>query len=296
MWTIPSIVSRLMPDASAARKASSRLGPVCPCVPARASAWQDPHFCVNIALPLDRSGSSRPQAASGSATAAATSAATSGLTVFRARLTGREHYPVGERDGVDASRRPWAAAITPWATLSQRVAARRLGRQRRAGPVALGGSSVSQAISFAAICSTASGPRSNESSGRSSGSSAGASVRVTSARPECAADSGNAPQAAASAATMPNASGNVLGTTWASQAGSRSGRSSCSRRPVKCTRSAAAGAAASQSSPDALEERAQVAQLARRAALELAPARGDLARVVEVARASASTKRSSASR
>ena len=53
----------------------------------------------------------------------------------------------------------------------------------------------------------------------------------------------SAPQAAASTATIPKASGKVLGTTWASQAGSRSGRSSCSRRPVKLARSNARPAA-----------------------------------------------------
>ena len=48
---------------------------------------------------------------------------------------------------------------------------------------------------------------------------------MTSASPEWDAESGRAPQQAASAATMPNASGKVLGTTCDSHAGSSSGRS-----------------------------------------------------------------------
>jgi hypothetical protein len=95
-----------MPSVSAVRKAASRSGPVVPWVPARPRMWQVPHSCVNSALPFERSASSRPQAASGSATAAVTAAASSGRTVLRARLTGREHYPL-------------AASITPRATLSQ---------------------------------------------------------------------------------------------------------------------------------------------------------------------------------
>ena len=129
------------------------------------------------------------------------------------------------------------------------------------------------------------------------GSSAGASVAVTSAIPEWLAESGSAPQAAASAATMPKASGKVLGMTCASQAGRRSGRSSCSSRPVKWMRSAAAGAARSQSSPDAVEERAQVLQRPRAARPPArGPARRSRAGRPGRARASASTKRPSASR
>jgi len=61
--------------------------------------------------------------------------------------------------------------------------------------------------------------------------------------PNARAESGSAPQAAASAATIPNDSGNVLGTTWAEELASSCGRSSCSRRPVKYTRSKAPRAA-----------------------------------------------------
>jgi hypothetical protein len=67
---------------------------------------------------------------------------------------------------------------------------------------------------------------------------------VTSARPEWAALSGSVPQAAASAATIPKASGNVLGTTCASQAASSGASSSWSRRPVRTTRSGRPAAAA----------------------------------------------------
>ena len=64
-----------------------------------------------------------------------------------------------------------------------------------------------------------------------------ASVRATSPSPEWLATTGSAPQAAASAATIPNASGNVLVTAIASAAGSRSASSAWSSRPANATRS-----------------------------------------------------------
>jgi hypothetical protein len=88
------------------------------------------------------------------------------------------------------------------------------------------------------------GPTSKVSHGRTSPGTAAASARATSAIPEWPATTGSAPQAAASAATMPNASGNVLGIASASAAGSTSASSECSSRPaqwtVRVTRSAAA--------------------------------------------------------
>ena len=86
-------------------------------------------------------------------------------------------------------------------------------------------------------------PTGNDSQGRAGTGTAAASGAVTSARPECAAEIGRMPHAAASAATMPKASGNVLGTTWASQAASSGASSSCSSRPVSTTRSPSAAAA-----------------------------------------------------
>ena len=65
---------------------------------------------------------------------------------------------------------------------------------------------------------------------------AGASVAVTSARPEWDDDSGIDPQHAASARTMPKASGNVLGTTTTRDRPIRSETWSCSSLPVKWTR------------------------------------------------------------
>ena len=53
--------------------------------------------------------------------------------------------------------------------------------------------------------------------------------------PEWPATTGSAPQAAASAATIPNASGNVLGIAIASAAGSTSVSSECSSRPAQWT-------------------------------------------------------------
>ena len=91
--------------------------------------------------------------------------------------------------------------------------------------------------SASASCGTASGPTSNESHGRTSSGTAVASVRATSPSPEWLATTGRAPQAAASAATIPNASGNVLVTAIASAAGSRSASSSWSSRPANATRS-----------------------------------------------------------
>ena len=73
-----------------------------PAVPARASVWQEPHFCTNCALPFARSGSSRPQAPRDSASATAHERRQRGLTVFRVRLTGREHYPLRTVAGAPA--------------------------------------------------------------------------------------------------------------------------------------------------------------------------------------------------
>ena len=88
------------------------------------------------------------------------------------------------------------------------------------------------------------GPTSNVSHGRTSGGAAAASARATSAMPEWPATTGSAPHAAASAATIPNASGKVLGIAIASATGSTSVSSSCSSRPAQCTRAAMPSAAA----------------------------------------------------
>ena len=83
---------------------------------------------------------------------------------------------------------------------------------------------------------TACGPTSNVSQGRTSCGTACASARATSAIPECPATTGSAPHAAASAATIPNDSGNVLGIASASAAGSTSASSSWSSRPAQWIR------------------------------------------------------------
>ena len=88
---------------------------------------------------------------------------------------------------------------------------------------------------------------------------------ATSARPEWPATTGSAPHAAASAATMPNASGNVLGIASASAAGSTSASSSCSSRPAQCTRSAmplGRRAVRRRLGAERVEERGQLGQLA----------------------------------
>ncbi len=56
--------------------------------------------------------------------------------------------------------------------------------------------------------------------------------RETSRMPEWSAETGGTPQAAASAATMPNASGKTLGITRVSAAGITSATSACSSRPL----------------------------------------------------------------
>ena len=71
---------------------------------------------------------------------------------------------------------------------------------------------------------------------RSSGGYSASSPAAISARPEWRATSGGEPQAAASAATMPNASGNADGVTPTSASGHRCARWRCSSGPVKSTR------------------------------------------------------------
>ena len=82
---------------------------------------------------------------------------------------------------------------------------------------------------------------------------------------------------------MPNDSGKVEGITWASQAGSSSGRSSCSSRPVKWIRRGRLRGRRAATRRHRVEERVQVAQLARRPALQLAPAGGDVPERLDVA-------------
>ena len=59
------------------------------------------------------------------------------------------------------------------------------------------------------------------------------SPAATSASPECSATTGGTPADAASAATIPNASGKIEGTAATSQSGSRWARCRCSSGPVK---------------------------------------------------------------
>src|ERR1700761_8743133 len=59
---MPSIVAASKPPASrAAAKASSRFGPIVAVVPAWASVWQTPHFCVKRIRPRATSGLVVPQ-------------------------------------------------------------------------------------------------------------------------------------------------------------------------------------------------------------------------------------------
>jgi hypothetical protein len=142
---------------------------------------------------------------------------------------------------------PPAATATPSATSCQPNSAEASSvRSSRAWRQASGVFAVnnSQQVSLSAISRTAPGPSWKDSCERRSLRTAGASTSVTSASPEWSADSGIDPQHAASARTMPNASGKVLGMTSACDADINSDTSSCSIRPAKCRRCIAAGAAA----------------------------------------------------
>ncbi len=99
------------------------------------------------------------------------------------------------------------------ATIASRVAARR------------SSGASSQPATAAASSGIALARARSPSSGRAASGTTSESVAATSPSPLWRATTGNEPQAAASAATIPNASGNVLGTTIASVAGSRSASS-----------------------------------------------------------------------
>ena len=249
---------------------------------------------MNSALPLDRSGSSRPQrgqrqrraAAARHRRAAALPCSGRGSPggTIRWRSRGAERRGVPRRPRSPLRRRsPTSSGAPPR-------------RQRGARPLALGRIEGEPGDQLGGDLLDRVRADVERQQRPQLGRQRRRERAVTSAMPECAADSGSAPQAAASAATMPNASGNVLGMTWASHAGSRSGRSSCSSRPVKWTRSAAAGAAASHVRPGARRGTRAGSSARPRPALELAAARGDVARSSRSRRRSASTKRSSASR
>ena len=213
-------------------------------------------------------------------------------------LTGREHYPLAERDGVKRRGGPGRPRSPPRPRSPTNSARGRLRRERGARRArARPGRASARRPAWRRSARPRRGPTSKDSNGRSSAPARAPAWRVTSAIPEWPADSGSAPQAAASAATIPNASGNVLGITCASQAGSRSGRSSCSSRPVKCTRSAAAGAAAQPVAPGA-RRGTRSGTSARPAGRPPARARAPRSRAGRRGRAAAgaSTKRPSASR
>ena len=246
LWTTPSMPLSPKPCWRASVKAASRFGPWMPLVPARASVWQEPHFWHEQRLAVHEVGlvaaawPQPPTSASHERRPAARAPESCPATEPRAgRLSARRTPGRSSRRGLRKRRRAGPgrprSRRSRHALPAEALAARRPPAPRRARS-ALGGVEREPVHELVRDLLDRLRPTSNDSSGCSAGSSAGASAAVTSASPEWAADSGSAPQAAASAATMPNASGNVLGTTCASQAGSRSGRSSCSRRPVKCTR------------------------------------------------------------
>ena len=110
---------------------------------------------------------------------------------------------------------------------------------------------------------SAASPVSNEARWRKRSGYSSSSPAATSASPECRATSGGEPAAAASAATIPNASGKIDGTTVASASGSRCTRCRCSSGPVK---SVAGGAAASSTAairPEADDDQTRIDVLHR---------------------------------
>src|SRR4051794_9689539 len=167
-----------MPSLRAAWNALSRFGPVVPCVPARASVWQEPHFSTNLAFPVSRLGSSWPHAPTDRAIATAP-AASAVLTVLRVRLTGAEDYPLDWR-GAAPIPPPPAPPHEYRRAASAASAARASSRSA--------GSSSSHVTSFEPISRTDSGPTSKDISGRSCSGSAGLRVAVTSAIPEWLVD------------------------------------------------------------------------------------------------------------
>ena len=119
-WTTPSIVSRFMPclergpEGGVERRAGLALRARPAEHVAAAALLHELGLAVRevgLVAPAGGEGERRPRVA--------TSAARSGLTVFRSGLTGREHYPLAGPETVAPASLPWAAAITPSATLSQ---------------------------------------------------------------------------------------------------------------------------------------------------------------------------------
>ena len=266
-----------MPSRSAARKAVSRLGPVVPCVPGARQRVAGAALLHELRLAGLEVGLVPAAGGQRQRDRERAERRERGLTVLRVRLTGREHYPLAERWRVEAAlgRRDHALrdalpGVPPGGLRGQRGArlvALRAGRAR------------ARSRASTAISSTASGPTSKDSSGRRSRAARAPAWRSPRPCPEWSADSGSAPQAAASAATMPKDSGKVLGITCASQAGSRSGRSSCSSRPVKwiALGGRRARRAASRRPTRVEERRSGSCSSPGGPALELAAAGGDLA-------------------
>ena len=199
LCTMPSTVSRSIPSASAAWKAASRFGPGCrrcPHAPAcgRSRTSHERGLAGREVGLVATAGAQRQSECDGARAPPARP------TVFRARLTGREHYPL---EGLGRSVDHALGHALPG------VAAGRLGGERGAGALALGGVELEPGHELRGDLPTAPGRHRTTSAGAVRSGSAGASVAVTSAMPEWSADSGSAPQAAASAATIPNDSGKV---------------------------------------------------------------------------------------
>ena len=196
-----------MPSLIACWKASSRFGPVVPLVCARASTWQEPHFATKSCLPLMR------LALSASVVRRARAQRQRGARRREPRERGpqagsgehRTHRrgTLSQATGGSSARWPCAAAITPPATPSQ---------EKRSCAVATSAACVAARSSSGARSHArhALGDRAHravvdpkDSQPRAAAGTAAASIALTSAAPECPAETGSTPQAAASAATIP---------------------------------------------------------------------------------------------
>ena len=250
---------RCRPSATLVRNASSRFGPTMPLVSARASVWQDAALGderlladdqVGVVGALDRAAGRRereraeqPRARRARVALAAQAVPTASDATTWPSLKKLSDGTLSERSG--SRHEILYARDGPSSRLCQSVqlaAAPRRSRRARPPPTTSARAPsrpARRACARAARRSARSQPATRAASavdgvvvdrerqpvgGLARGRRARARV-LTSASPECAALIGSAPHAAASAATIPNASGKVLGTTTASHAGSSSASS-----------------------------------------------------------------------
>ena len=231
--------------------ASSRFGPDGALGAGAASTWQEPHFATNSFLPATRSALALLVLAA-APSSSASAAATSGSSARRARQdrgvgahAARELYPLAAARQRHAGRGHGLRRQLVEPALGGRDHAARHALPR---PALAGGRDQRRRASRVAHVLRRLQPRRRAASARSRDRAVADREATATARglaaprrparadlgqPGVRGATGSAPHAAASAATIPNASGNVLGTTCASHGGSSGASSSCSRRPVE---------------------------------------------------------------